>query len=202
MNKDKKVDEYIDKSAEFAKPVLNHLRRLIHTTCPNVQETIKWRMPFYEYKGLLCNMAAFKQHCVLGFWKAALMKDAKEMKENNSIAMGNLGKIKSIADLPPDKIIISRIKEAMKLNEQGIKLPERNIAAKKSEIVVPFFFNKELIKYKKASHTFTNLSLSQKKEYIEWIEEAKTEETKNKRIDTSIEWLTEGKTRNWKYEKK
>lgn len=202
MNKDKRVDEYIAKSADFAKPILNHLRELVHTACPDVQETIKWGFPHFDYKGMMCSMASFKSHCVFGFWKAALMKDADKLKENNAIAMGHSGKIKSLADLPPDKIIIARVKEAMKLNDEGIKLPERERTKAAPEIVVPDSLKKELVKYRKASATFNNFSASNKKEYIDWINEAKTEETRDKRILTTIEWLTEGKRRNWKYEKK
>jgi uncharacterized protein YdeI (YjbR/CyaY-like superfamily) len=201
-NKNKQVDEYISKSADFAKPILHHLRKLVHNACPVVEETIKWGFPHFDYKGVMCSMAAFKQHCAFGFWKAALMKDADALKDNNRNAMGHSGKIKNRNDLPSDKILIGRIKEAMKLNEDNIKLPERKNTDKKPEIIVPDDFKKELVKYRKASDTFMNLSPSHKREYIEWINDAKTEETKNKRILTTIEWLTEGKSRNWKYEKK
>lgn len=199
---DKRIDAYISKSPDFAKPILNHLRKVIHAACPQVEETIKWGFPHFDYKGMMCSMAAFKNHCAFGFWKAAIMKDAGELKENNANAMGHSGKIKSIADLPPDKIIISTVKEAMKLNDDGIKLPEKKITDKKAEIIVPFSLKKELVKHKKATDTFNNFSPYNKREYIQWIEEAKTEETRNKRILTTIKWLTEGKTRNWKYQKK
>ncbi len=119
------VNEYIAKSADFAKPILIHLRNLIHASCPQVQETIKWGCPHFVYKGMLCNVAAFKHHCAFGFWKAPLMKDADILKENNAKALGHSGKIKSLSDLPSDKMIIRMVKEAMKLNEQGIKLPLR-----------------------------------------------------------------------------
>jgi len=201
-NKDKRVDDYISKSADFAKPILNHLRKLVHTACPDVNETIKWGFPHFDYKGMMCSMASFKNHCAFGFWKAALMKDAELLKSNNENAMGHAGKIENLANLPSDKIIIAQIKEAMRLNDEGIKLPERKTADKKTEITVPDALATELIKYKKASAAFNNLSPSHKREYIEWIEEAKTDTTKNKRILTTIEWLTEGKTRNWKYSKK
>lgn len=199
---DKRIDDYINQSADFAKPILSHLRELVHEVCPYVQETIKWGFPHFEYKGLLCSMAAFKHHCAFGFWKAALMKEAENLKEKNASAMGHSGKIKSLTDLPSDKIIKCRIKEAMKLNEDDIKLPERKKTEKKPGITIPDSLKKELVKYRKASATFNNLSPSHKKEYIEWINEAKTIETRDKRIFTTIKWLTEGKSRNWKYEKK
>ena len=199
---DKRIDDYIAKSPDFAKPILNHLRKIIHVACPQVEETIKWGFPHFGYKGMMCSMAAFKQHCAFGFWKAALMKDADKMLDNQGQAMGHAGKIKSLKDLPSDKILISWVKEAMKLNDEGIKLPERKKQESKPEVIVPDALKKELVKHKKASDTFSNFSPSHKREYIEWIEEAKTEVTKSKRILTTVEWLSEGKTRMWKYAKK
>jgi uncharacterized protein YdeI (YjbR/CyaY-like superfamily) len=199
---DKRIDAYISKSAEFAKPVLNHLRSLVHKACPNVEETIKWGFPHFDYKGMMCSMAAFKQHCAFGFWKTALMKDAKEMRGKNEYAMGHLGKITGLADLPPDKKVISWIKEAVKLNDDNVKLPERKKSASPKEIEIPDALQKALNKNKAAGTAFNNFSPSHKREYIEWITEAKTEETKNKRIATTIEWVTEGKSRNWKYMRK
>ncbi|MEO6289697.1 MAG: YdeI/OmpD-associated family protein [Ginsengibacter sp.] len=198
-NKDKRIDEYISKSADFAKPILLHLRILVHSACPNVQETIKWGMPFFDYKGPLCNIASFKQHCAFGFWKNTLLKDAEEMIAKNQYAMGHLGKIGSLKDLPPDKKITAWIKEAAKLNDDNVKLPERKKSTEKKEIEIPEAFQKALIKNKKAAATFTNFSVSHRNEYLEWITGAKTGETRDKRIATTIEWLTAGKSRNWKY---
>jgi uncharacterized protein YdeI (YjbR/CyaY-like superfamily) len=199
---DKRIDSYIAKSADFAKPILIHLRKLIHSACPQVEETIKWGFPHFDYKGMMCSMAAFKNHLAFNFWKATLMKDAALFTENNQSSMGHYGKITSLADLPSDQIIIFRIKEAMKLNDEVIKLPERTRSEKKPEIVVPDALKKELVKYKKAAATFNGFSPSQKREYTDWINDAKTDETRNKRVLTTIEWLTEGKVRNWKYLKK
>ncbi|MEP6948592.1 MAG: YdeI/OmpD-associated family protein [Ginsengibacter sp.] len=201
-NKDKRVDEYISKSAEFAKPILIHLRDLVHAACPGTRETIKWGFPHFDYKGMLCSMASFKQHCAFGFWKTALMKDAREMMGKNENAMGHLGRITSLKDLPPDKKITTWIKEAVKLNDDNVKLPERKKTGSKKEIEIPDAFQKALNKNKAAATSFSNFSPSHKYEYLEWITEAKTEETRNKRIVTAIEWLTEGKSRHWKYAKK
>ncbi len=201
-HKDKRIDDYISKSAEFAKPALNHLRQLVHEACPHVKETIKWGMPYFDYKGPLCHIASFKQHCAFGFWKWALMKDSKEMQHQNETAMGHLGKIKNLSDLPPDKKIISMIKEAAKLNDDDIKLPERKKATDKKEIAMPDAFQKALNKNKKAATIFNNFSPSHRYEYLEWITGAKTEETKNKRITRTIEQLGESKSLNWKYMKK
>ena len=199
--KDKRVDAYIEKAQPFAKPILNHLRELVHKGCPDVEETIKWSFPNFEYKGTFCSMAAFKEHCAFGFWKAALMKDAEKMKDNQQNAMGHAGKIKSLKDLPPDKIIIGWIKEAAKLNDDGIKLPPRKKVEHK-EIIIPDYFNKALNKNKKAVQAFERFPPSHKREYLQWITEAKTDETRNRRMDTAIEWIAEGKGRNWKYERK
>jgi uncharacterized protein YdeI (YjbR/CyaY-like superfamily) len=202
MTKDKRVDTYIAKSANFARPILHHLRSLVHEACPDVEEIIKWSFPNFSYKGMLCSMASFKQHCAFTFWKGALMKDAGQLIRNNKTAMGHLGKIGSLKDLPPDKKIISMIKEAMKLNENDIKLPARRKTISNKEIEIPAGLQNELKKNKDASTIFNNFSPTHKREYIEWINEAKTEATIMKRIETTIEWIMEGKSRNWKYMKK
>lgn len=199
MSKNKEVDHYIAASADFAKPVLNHLRKLVHIACPQVEEKIKWGFPHFDYKGMMCNMAAFKNHCAFGYWKAALMKDAKTFENNRANSMGHAGKIKSLADLPEDSVIISQVKEAMALNDSGTKLPERKKRHEEPEIILPEILSAALAKSKKALATFESFSSSQKREYINWINEAKTGATKEKRTQTTIEWLSEGKTRNWKY---
>ena len=199
--KDKRVDAYIAKSAPFAHPILNHLRDLVHKGCPDVEETIKWSFASFDYKGPLCSMAAFKEHCAFGFWKASLMKEADKMKNNQLNAMGHAGKIKSMKDLPSDKILIAWIKESVKLNDDGVKLPPRKKTEKK-DIIIPDYFTNALNKNKKASQAFESFSPSHKREYVQWIMEAKTEETRNRRMNTAIDWIGEGKGRNWKYEQK
>jgi uncharacterized protein YdeI (YjbR/CyaY-like superfamily) len=200
---DPRVDAYIAKSQEFAKPILEHLRELVHKAVPGVEETIKWGFVSFDYKGPFCIMATFKQHCAFGFWKASLMKDPALMSNAKSeTAMGHMGRITSLKDLPSDKKLISYLKEAVKLNDDGIKLSKKKISKEKKVLVVPNYFTKELKKNKKASETFNNFSYSHKKEYLEWITEAKTDETRNKRIAATLEWLAEGKSRNWKYMRK
>jgi len=196
--KDARIDAYIRESADFAKPILRHLRELVHKTCPDVEETMKWSFPHFDYKGIMCSMAAFKQHCAFGFWKTTLMKDAEKMLNNRSEAMGSLGKITSLKDLPADKIIMGYIKEAMKLNEGDVKIVKPKPAGKK-ELVVPKYFTDAVKKNEKAFATFEGFSYSNKKEYIDWITEAKTEETRKKRLIQATEWMAEGKIRNWKY---
>ncbi len=197
---DSRVDAYIEKAAPFAKPILLRLRKLIFQACPDVKETIKWSFPNYEVQGaLLCNMASFKEHCSFGFWKASLLKDPDgilKLAEKNS--MGHLDRILSLKDLPSDKILISYLKEAALLNENKVKVA-RNKTASAKELPVPKVLAAALKKNKKASATFEAFSPSARNEYIEWIDEAKTEATLEKRLATTIEWLEEGKSRNWKY---
>jgi uncharacterized protein YdeI (YjbR/CyaY-like superfamily) len=201
-NPDQRIDDYIDKSAEFAKPILNHLRMLVHKNCPAVVETMKWSFPHFEYNGsILCSMASFKQHCTFGFWLGSKMKDPhgilRPAGERN--AMGHFGQIKSLKDLPHDKILAAYFKEAMDLTDKGEKISRAKSETK--EMTIPPYFLSEVKKNKTALAHFEKFSPSQKKEYVTWITEAKTEATRQKRMATAIEWLAEGKTRNWKYER-
>lgn len=200
MNKpDPRIDAYIAKAAPFAQTVLQHIRKLVHKACPDITETMKWSFPHFEYKGVVCSMAAFKQHCAFGFWKASIMKDPnKIMQIKDRGAMGHFDRITTVKDLPADKIMIAYIKEAVLLNENGIKLPAKTKTTQK-EIVVPADIIAALKKNSKAKKVFEAFSPSHKKEYIEWITEAKTEPTRIKRLNTMLEWLEEGKDRNWKY---
>jgi uncharacterized protein YdeI (YjbR/CyaY-like superfamily) len=198
--KDPRVDAYIDKASDFARPILKHLRKLVHAGCPEVEETMKWSFPHFMYKGMLCSMAAFKQHCAFGFWKSRLIfaKDSKvdALREE---AMGQFGRITSVEDLPTDKVILTQIKEAVRLNDEGIKTPERPKSKVKKELVIPDCLTAALKKSKKALATFEDFSYSHKKEYVEWITEAKRPETQQQRLATTIAWLEEGKSRHWKY---
>ncbi len=198
---DPRIDAYISKSAEFAQPILNHLRQLVHRASPQIKETMKWSMPFFEYKGALCNMAAFKEHCSFGFWKGAMLADPDKIlnvKEDNS--MGQLGRVTSLDDLPADELLIQYIHEAILLNEQGVKVPKAKPVAK-TELLVPEYFIEFLKDYPQAQENFEKGSYSHKKEYVDWIVEAKTEATRQKRMQTAVEWLAEGKSKNWKYQR-
>lgn len=204
---DPRVSAYIARSADFAKPILNHLRTLIHNTCPTVEETIKWGFPHFEYKGpadrsprVLCHMASFKQHCTFGFWYAE-MKEAPGREGLAGTAMGQYGRIASLADLPKEKALVKQIREAIKLHDAGIKSPAKP-RTEKQELDVPDYFIAALKKKKRALTTFEAFSYSHKKEYVEWVTEAKTEETRKTRLETAIEWMSEGKSRNWKYARK
>lgn len=197
------IDNYISKSADFARPILIHLRKLIHKTCPEVQEKIKWGMPFFDYRDeMMCNIAAFKNHCSFGFWKASLMKDFEfTFSDNNKNAMGHLGKITKLSDLPSDKEIEKYIKEAMRLNVEG-KKTKVFTKEKKKELSMPDYFRIALNKSSQLSKEFDKFSPSIKREYIEWLIEAKSEITRNKRLQTALDWISDGKPRNWKYMKK
>lgn len=190
------VDAYIDKAEDFAKPILRHIRKLVHDVCPEVVEKKKWSFPNFDYKGLMCSMAAFKHHCSFGFWKQSLLEESAFPGEKT--AMGSFGRITSLADLPDDKTIKKLIADAMKLNDYGISV--KRTPAPKKEIVVPDILLEALAKNEKAAETFNNFPPSCKREYVEWITEAKTDPTRDKRLATTIEWLTKGKRRNWKYE--
>lgn len=202
-NRDERIDNYIANSADFAQPILTHLRELIHDTCPDVEEAWKWSFPNFVYKGaVMCSMAAFKQHCTFGFWKAAIMQDPDNILTiTERDAMGHFGKIENLKDLPKDTVLKKYIKQAMKLNEDGIKLPPKPKATdkEKKELVVPAYLARELKKNKIAEKVFNEFSYSHRKEYIQWMEEAKTDATRDKRLAQAIEWIAEGKNRNWKY---
>lgn len=194
---DPRVDAYIAKAAPFAQPILLKLRELVHAADPEIEETIKWGMPFFECQGIVCHMAAFKAHCAFGFWKAALLKDSG-IPAKSAEAMGQFGRITSLSELPSEKALVALIRKAASLNDEGVKAPRRKGAARQP-IASPPAFTAALKKHTKARAAFAALSPSHQREYLEWITEAKTDATRDKRIATTIEWLSEGKTRNWKY---
>ena len=198
--RDKRIDAYIGKSSEFAQPILRYLREIVHEACPEVQETIKWSFPNFEHRGIMCGMAAFKEHCSFGFWKGSLVIAGDEGQ--SAEAMGQFGRITSLKDLPPKNVLLGYVRKAKQLNDDGVKVP-RKAAPRgvKRELAVPDYFTKALKKNTRALATFEKFPYSHKKEYVEWVTEARTEETRIRRLQTSIEWLAEGKSRNWKYEK-
>ena len=194
--RDARIDAYIAKSGDFAKPILAHIRNVVHEACPDVEETMKWSAPHFDYKGMMCGMAAFKQHCTFGFWKASLILGG-EMRDG----AGQFGKLEKVSDLPSKKVLSAYIQKAMKLNDEGIKLSRPAAREKKPEIEVPPYLRTALTKNKKAKAAFEAFSPSHRREYVEWITEAKTDATRDKRLTTAIEWMSEGKSRNWKYER-
>ncbi len=197
---DERVDTYINKAEPFAQPILNHIRNLAHQASPLINETIKWGFPHFEYKATICSMASFKAHCAFGFWKASLMKDPYQLFGERDSAMGQLGRIEKLEDLPSDKILTEYILEALRIDESGVKL-KKTATTPKAEIPMPTDFADDLNQNPRAKQIFENFSPSHKREYLEWITTAKTETTRLKRMATTIEWLTEGKSLNWKYQR-
>ena len=201
-NRSPQVDQVILKAAAFAQPILTHFRDLVHAVCPEVEEKIKWGMPFFVYKDdNLCHMAAFKQHCAIGFWKAKLIDEKLVATAKTEEAMGHFGKITSLKDLPSDKLLTKWIKAGMQLNDAGIKLTKPPVE-KNKPVEVPADIQKVINKNAKAKKTWIAFSNSHRKEYIQWITEAKTSVTKEKRITTMLQLLEEGNARYWKSAKK
>jgi uncharacterized protein YdeI (YjbR/CyaY-like superfamily) len=195
--KDPRVDAYISRSADFAKPVLTRIRDLVHSGCPDVEETLKWGFPHFIHKGILCSMAAFKSHCAFGFWKASLIPSVKNEGKSRE-AMGQLGRITSISDLPKEKMFLRNIQEAVKLNDAGIKTAPK-VQRKKKDLEIPEYLAVAIVKNKKALAAFERFSYTNKKEYVDWVTQAKTENTRKKRLETAVKWMSQGKIRNWKY---
>lgn len=205
-NFDPRVDAYIARSNPFAQPILNHIRELVHKACPRVEETIKWSRPFFEYKGaILGNMSAFKEHCSFGFWGQEIGAVLNEAKVLEPGAMGSLGRITSLEDLPPKKQLLDLLRQAVAFIDSGnytspIAARQRVVKAPAPAPEAPPEFEKALKANKKAAAAYAALSPSCQKEYVEWIADAKRTETRDKRIATAVEWISEGKQRNWKYQ--
>lgn len=194
--RDPRVDAYIARSAEFARPILAHLRDIVHSACPEVEETLKWNAPHFMYHGMLAGMSAFKAHCAFGFWRGSLVTGGDGGIETQ--AMGQFGRITSLRDLPPKREIVGYVKKAMQLNEAGVKARPRKHPPR-PELPVPVELTAALRKHPKARATFEAFSPSHQREYVEWIAEAKTDETRKRRLASALEWMSEGKSRNWKY---
>jgi hypothetical protein len=159
---------------------------------------MKWRHPSFMYKGILCGMASFKQHAAFGFWKGSLVVDvaAKDLD-----AAGWFGRLTKPSDLPAQKTLAKYIKKAMALNDAGVAVPRKPKAPAKPA-TVPSDLAAALRKNKKAQAVFAAFSPSRRRDYIVWITEAKSDETRTRRLAQAIEWIAEGKSRNWKYERK
>jgi uncharacterized protein YdeI (YjbR/CyaY-like superfamily) len=203
MNKPSpEIDAYIAKAAPFARPILEKLRRLFHEACPDIEETLKWGFPHFEYKGIVGSMAAFKQHASFGFWKGELLSDPHGLFSAVGNTAMNAARITDASQLPKDDILLEYIREAVALNERGVKPPPRKKATAKPELVVPEDLLAALRKNKQARAAFEAFSPSQKREYVEWLTEAKQPAMRSKRLATAVEWISEGKPRNWKYMRK
>ncbi|HEY7188422.1 MAG TPA: YdeI/OmpD-associated family protein [Vicinamibacterales bacterium] len=192
--RDPRIDAYITKAAPFAKPIITHVREVVHEACPEIVETLKWGHPSFDHHGIVCGVAAFKAHCVLSFWKAALLGDAALLQRQ----------VASVADLPGRRDFVRLVKQAAKLNEDGVTVPEepRKRPSETRPLDVPDVLTNALRKNKKAQTTFDAFSHTNKKDYVDWITDAKSDDTRQKRLEQAIEWMAEGKPRNWKYQKK
>ena len=192
-SRDPRVDAYIEKSPDFARPILVRLREIVHSAVPRAEETLKWGAPYFDYKGPICGMVAFKRHCALVFWKDTLV-----VEDPGHEAMGQLRRIEGLGDLPPKKTLTAWLKKAVRLNEEGVKAP-RTVRPPRPPVAVPPDLERALARNAEARSAFESFSPSHRREYVEWIEEAKREETRRKRLATAIEWMAEGKARHWKY---
>jgi uncharacterized protein YdeI (YjbR/CyaY-like superfamily) len=192
---DPRVDAYIAKSADFAKPILTYIRETVHSACPDVEETIKWSMPHFVYKGPFLGMAAFKKHAALHLWKGSLIFGGGERE-----SMGQFGRLTKVSDLPSKKVLAGYVRQAMALNDKSVKVPRQKKAPPKP-VVVPADLTAALKKNRKALAAFDAFPPSHKREYVQWITEAKRDETRARRITTAVEWIAKGKGRNWQYER-
>ncbi|ALN85380.1 bacteriocin-protection, YdeI/OmpD-Associated family protein [Lysobacter capsici] len=215
---DPRIDAYIARAAPFAQPILEHLRAVVHATCPQVEETIKWGMPSFVYGGkILCGMGAFKQHATFGFWQGASVVGASP--ERSREAMGQFGRLTKVGDLPGKRELSKLLKQAMALiDARGKKtagkpavnkapagrtatsdVPASKTRAPKPPVVIPDDLAAAFKKNAKARATYAAFPVSQQREYVEWIESAKREQTRSGRVAQAVEWMAEGKIRNWKY---
>ena len=194
--KDSRIDAYIAKAQPFAQPILKHLRAVVHEACPECTETIKWGMPAFDYKGAFVGMAAFKQHAAFNFWKHKQLIGARPAE-----GMGSFGRLTSVKDLPAKSRLLALVKKAKQLNDEGTPSP---MAGRKPRAALPTppFLQKALAKNAKAQKQFESFPPGKRRDYIEWLTEAKTEETRQRRLDTALAWIAQGKSRNWKYEQK
>jgi uncharacterized protein YdeI (YjbR/CyaY-like superfamily) len=199
-SRDPRFDDYIRAAPAFAQPILTRLRALVHEACPAVEEAIKWRNPsFMHNKALLCGMAAFKAHCMLGFWKDSLLQP--RLSKSDAAALQRLGRMTSAADLPADRTVIRIVRIAAAMHDEGVKAPSRPRPTTPQTIETPAILADALRRNRKAQAAFDAFSYSKKKDYVEWLTDAKSDETRARRLATAIEWIAEGKGRNWKYEK-
>ena len=196
MNTDPRVDDYIAKSAPFARPILRKIRAAIHAGCPEVEETMKWSFPHFMHHGILCSMASFKAHCAFGFWKEQLMTGTSG---SDGTVAAKFGRVTSVKDLPPKAAFIRLVREAVRLNEDGVKPPARPKADPMRSVRAPADLLAALKNNAVARAAYDAMSPSHKREYIEWITEAKRNETRKRRVADAVEWMAEGKIRNWRY---
>ena len=197
MARDERVDAYIERQAEFAKPILTKLRAMVHAACPDCDETLKWSMPSFIYKGsILAGMAAFKAHATFGFWQAKLVVGETGRERE---AMGSFGRLTRVEDLPDEATMAALIRKAMTLVDTGEKAP-RPVKHPKPALETPPDLLEALAANEAARATFDDFPPSARRDYLDWLAGAKQPETRAKRLAQAVEWMVEGKRRHWKYE--
>lgn len=193
--RDKRIDAYIAKAAPFARPILSHLRGVVHTACPDVEETLKWGAPAYMHHGILCITAAFKAHCALVLWRAPLIVGAVKSRDSR----GHFGRITAVKELPSKAVLVGLLKQGVKLNEAGAKPSQRAKGRPKKTVALPADLAAGIKKNAKARKAWDEFSPSARREYVDWIIGAKRPETRAERLKTTLQWVAQGKQRNWKY---
>lgn len=196
--RDPRVDAYIKEAAPFARPILKEIRETVHAACPDVEEAMKWNFPHFLFKGMLCSMAAFKQHAAFGFWKGSLITG----RGKDADAMGQFGRLTTRSDLPARRVLAGYVKKAVELNELGVKVPRVPKKAAPKTIAMPADLSAAFAKNRKALIGYEAMSPSHRREYLEWITDAKSDATRTRRLAKAMGWMAEGKSRNWKYERK
>lgn len=201
-------DEYIENAPDFAKPILRKIQKAMRASSEDLEETIKWRVPHYEYHGMIAGLSAHKSHIRFGFWRGKQMSDPEGLLEIMGKTEIGLIQMETVADVPPQRVLVRYVREAMRLNEAAKAAPKtgtrkRAAARKKSlaarTIAIPKDLTAALKKNRKARATFEGFSYTNRREYVEWLTEAKREATRQKRLEQAVEWMAEGKPRNWKY---
>ncbi|MEM8882762.1 MAG: YdeI/OmpD-associated family protein [Planctomycetota bacterium] len=199
---DPRVDDYIQKAPPFARPILEKIRKVMHKGDRNFEENIKWGNPTFELDGIVGGMGAFKKHVAWGFWNAPAMSDPEGLFEGNPKKSPYAMKVADVKEMPSEKVLVGYVKEAVALNKAGVKRPTNRVGGTKPPARAPKDLMDALKKSPKALATYKAFSPSKKRDYVEWVTEAKRDATRTKRIATAVEWMAEGKSRNWKYEKK
>lgn len=195
MKQDPRIDAYIERQADFARPILERLRAMVHEACPEAEETLKWSAPSFLYKGeILAMMAGFKQHAAFNLWRGSQVVEAR------GEGMGQFGRLTSVDDLPDEQAFAAIIHKAMALTDAGVKAPVRKKSAPKPPSEAPDDLKAALAANAKAQATFEGFSPSARRDYVEWVTDAKQAATRERRIAQAVEWMAEGKKRNWKYE--
>ena len=196
MSRDPRIDAYIAKAQPFARPILEHVRDRVHATVPQAEETMKWSAPAYTLDGkILLITAAFKAHAALNFWRGQELRGDKA----NADAMGQFGKLETVKDLPPDAELDRLIREAAEIATKAPAPRKAKHAPKPAPGMHPDFAA-ALARAPKAKAALDGFPPSAQRDYLEWISEAKQDSTRQKRIATAVEWLSEGKRRHWKYQ--